>query len=203
MSKNEVDVSERRTPYRGYMRLDHYKIKHTKYDGSWTPDLSREVIERGNAVSVLPFDPYTNTLVLIEQFRIGGYTAPNMSAWQIECVAGMIEPHQTAIETAHRETLEETGLQVLDLEPIYTYLSSPGCTSETIEMFCGHVDADNVSNFGGLETEGEYIRVFTLPVSEAFDWVNNGKIQNGMTIIALLWLKNNIDLIKVKWRVGE
>ncbi len=50
MSKNEVDVSERRTPYRGYMRLDHYKIKHTKYDGSWTPDLSREVIERGNAV---------------------------------------------------------------------------------------------------------------------------------------------------------
>ena len=97
MSKNEVDVSERRTPYRGYMRLDQYTIKHTKYDGSWTPDISREVIERGNAVSVLPFDPYTDTLVLIEQFRIGGYTAPNMSAWQIECVAGMIEPHLSLI----------------------------------------------------------------------------------------------------------
>ena len=109
MSENNVVVSERTTPYRGYMRLDHYKLRHTIFNGEWSVDLSREVLERGHAVSVLPYDPIRDEVVLIEQFRIGAYTAPKTSPWQIECVAGMIEPHQLAEDTAHRETHRESA----------------------------------------------------------------------------------------------
>ena len=202
MSENQVVVSERTTPYRGYMRLDHYKLKHTIFDGEWSIDLSREVLERGHAVSVLPYDPFRDEVVLIEQFRIGAYTAPETSPWQIECVAGIIEPHQLAEDIAHRETEEETNLRILDLEPIHTYLSSPGCTSETIQMFCGHVDANDVGGFHGLASEGEYIRAFAMHVEQAFSWLANGRIENGMTIIALQWLKLNFTQIQDKWRVG-
>ena len=202
MSENQVVVSERTTPYRGYMRLDHYKLKHTILDGEWSTDLSREVLERGHVVSVLPYDPFRDEVVLIEQFRIGAYTAPETSPWQIECVAGIIEPHQLAEDTAYRETEEETNLRILDLEPIHTYLSSPGCTSETIQMFCGHVDANDVGGVHGLASEGEYLRVFPMHVEQAFSWLANGRIENGMTIIALQWLKLNLNQIQGKWRVG-
>ena len=102
MPENNVVVTERTTPYRGYMRLDHYKLRHTIFNGEWSHDLSREVLERGHAVSVLPYDPMKDEVVLIEQFRIGAYTAPETSPWQIECVAGVIEPHQLPEDTAHR-----------------------------------------------------------------------------------------------------
>ena len=202
MTDNQVVVTERTSPYRGYMRLDHYHLKHTTFDGEWSANLSREVLERGHAVSVLPYDPFKNEVVLIEQFRIGAYAAPQTSPWQIECVAGMIEPHQLAEDTAYRETEEETNLRILDLEPIHTYLSSPGCTSETIQMFCGHVDANDVGGIHGLVNEGEYIRAFSIPVEEAFKWLANGRIENGMTIIALQWLKINLTKMNSKWRVG-
>ena len=202
MTNNEVVVTERTSPYRGYMRLDHYRLKHTTFDGEWSNSLSREVLERGHSVSVLPYDPFKNEVVLIEQFRIGAYAAPQTSPWQIECVAGLIEPHQLPVDTAHRETHEETSLRILDLEPIHTYLSSPGCTTETIQMFCGHVDAGEVGGVHGLAHEGEYIRVFSTPVEEAFDWLANGRIENGMTIIALQWLKLNLIQIQSKWRIG-
>ena len=202
MTDNQVVVTERTSPYRGYMRLDHYHLKHTTFDGEWSTNLSREVLERGHAVSVLPYDPFKNEVVLIEQFRIGAYTTPRTSPWQIECVAGMIEPHQLPEDTAYRETEEETNLRILDLEPIHTYLSSPGCTSETIQMFCAHVDASDAGGIHGLVNEGEYIRAFSISVEEAFNWFGKGRIENGMTIIALQWLKINLKKMNSKWRVG-
>jgi ADP-ribose pyrophosphatase len=202
MSDDLVQVRERSTPYRGFMRLDHYKLCHWVYDDEWSVDLSREVLERGHAVSVLPFDPLRDEVVLIEQFRIGAYTAPEMSPWQIECVAGMIEPHQIKEETAHRETEEETGLRILELEPMHKYLSSPGCTSETIHMFCAQVDAEDAGGHYGLSEEGEYIRVFSTPTEEAFEMLDSGRIENGMTIIALQWLRIKRDFMMEKWKIG-
>ena len=64
----QVQVSERTTPYRGYMRLDVYRLRHHDFNGGWSIDLSREVLERGNAVAVLPYDPDRDEVVLIEQF---------------------------------------------------------------------------------------------------------------------------------------
>lgn len=203
MSHNQIIVNQQTTPYRGYLRIDHYNLKHTLFSDEWSQDISREVMERGHAVAVLPYDPYSNNVVLIEQFRIGGYTAPNVSPWQIECVAGVIEPDQATSEAAGREVAEETGLELLDLEPIYNYLSSPGCTSETIKMFCGRVDASHVSGIHGLANEGEFIRVFSTPVEKAFSLLENCQVENGMTIIALQWLKINIEKIRNKWRIGR
>ena len=195
----QVQVSERTTPYRGYMRLDVYRLRHHDFNGGWSIDLSREVLERGNAVAVLPYDPDRDEVVLIEQFRIGAYTAPETSPWQIECVAGMIETHHLAEETAHRETEEETGLNLYELVPVHRYLSSPGCTSETIQMYCGRVDAAGGGGRSGVAHEGEYIRVFTVSAEEAFAMLDSGRIENGMTIIALQWLKLNRQRLLDAW----
>lgn len=199
MSEEQVQVQERSTPYRGFMRLDVYRLRHHDFNGGWSIDLSREVLERGNAVAVLPYDPDRDEVVLIEQFRIGAYTATEASPWQIEIVAGMIETHQLAEETAHRETEEETGLALYEMEPVHHYLSSPGCTSETIRMYCGRVDATGAGGLSGIAHEGEYIRVFTVSAEEAFAMLDAGRIENGMTIIALQWLKLNRERLLDAW----
>ncbi|MAF48365.1 MAG: NUDIX domain-containing protein [Rhodospirillales bacterium] len=200
--QEQVQVRERNTPYRGYMRLDVYRLRHHDFNGGWSIDLSREVLERGNAVAVLPYDPDRDEVVLIEQFRIGAYTASETSPWQIEVVAGMIETHHLAEETAHKETEEETGLNIYDLVPVHHYLSSPGCTSETIRMFCGRVDSTSAGGISGVAHEGEYIRVFTASSEEAFAMLDSGRIENGMTIIALQWLKLNRDRLRDAWLDG-
>jgi ADP-ribose pyrophosphatase len=181
------------------MRLDVYRLRHHDFNGGWSIDLSREVLERGNAVAVLPYDPDRDEVVLIEQFRIGAYTAIEASPWQIEIVAGMIEAHHLPEETAHRETEEETGLAIYELEPVHRYLSSPGCTSESIRMYCGRVDAAGAGGLSGIAHEGEYIRVFTVTAEEVFAMLDAGRIENGMTIIALQWLKLNRDRLQDAW----
>lgn len=198
--EDTVQVETRTTPYRGYMRLDIYKFRHRVFDRGWSDDISREVVERGHVVAVLPYDPVRDEVVLLEQFRIGAYTSPGMTPWQIECVAGIIEPHQTTLEAAAREMEEETGAQpVGDLEPIHTYLTSPGFTSESICMYCGRVDADGIGGVYGLAHEGEYIRVFTAASDEAFRLLDSGRIENGMTIIALQWLRHHRARLIEKW----
>jgi ADP-ribose pyrophosphatase len=185
------------------MRLDIYKLRHQVFDRGWSDDISREVLERGHAVAVLPYDPKRDEVVLIEQFRIGAYTAPDMSPWQIECVAGIVEPYQTPEQAALREAQEEAGVAIIELEPVHAYLSSPGCTSETIRMFCGRVEADGVGGVFGLAHEGEYIRVFVVSADEAFRLLDTGRIENGMTIIALQWLRQNRARLREKWATSE
>lgn len=194
-----IEVKSRTTPYRGYMRLDIYKFRHQVFDRGWSEEVSREVLERGHCVAVIPYDPDRDEVVLLEQFRIGAYTAPGMSPWQIECVAGVIEPHQTAMESAVRETQEEAGAEIIDLEPVYTYLSSPGFTSETLSLYCARVEARNLGGVFGLAHEGEYIRVFVVPAEEAFRLLDEHRIENSMTIIALQWLRHHRVRLREKW----
>ena len=54
---DDIEVLEKTTPFRGYFRLDHYRLKHRLFEGGWSDEISREVFERGHAVSVLPYDP--------------------------------------------------------------------------------------------------------------------------------------------------
>ena len=202
MNDAEVQVLERTTPYRGFMRLDHYKLKHKIFDQNWSIELSREILERGECVGLLPYDPIRDEVVLLEQFRIGGYTAANASPWQIECVAGMIEPGHLAEETALREAEEEAGINVTEMTLIHRYLTSPGGTSETIDLFCGCVDAENAGGIFGIAHEGEYIRVFVVSAEEAFAMLGRGEIGNAMTIIALQWLKLHHAMIREKWQLS-
>lgn len=196
---DQVEIIDRTTPYRGYLRVDTYRLRHQIFDQGWSEEMHREVMERGHAVGVLPYDPVADRVILIEQFRIGGYCAPGFSPWQIECVAGMIEPGHGAEDTARREALEEADVVVGALEPIAHYLTSPGGSTESIQLFCGHADSSGVGGIHGLAHEHEFIRVFTAPAYEAFDMVGNGHVANSMTVIALQWLKLNRELMRDRW----
>lgn len=198
MNKNDVEILDCRTVYGGHCKVQGYRLRHRRFDGSTSQILSREVVERGPVVAVLPVDVRHDSVILIEQFRAGAYAA-GYPPWQLECVAGFIEPGETSAEVAHRESLEECGCVLGRLHPIMQYLSSPGGSAETVALFCGEVDATAAGGTHGLEHEGEDIKVHVFSIERAFALLHEGQISNAKSIIALQWLSLNYADLKSKW----
>jgi ADP-ribose pyrophosphatase len=185
-----VEILASETPFQGYFRVDRYTLRHRKHDGSWSDAMTREVFERGHAVAVLPYDPVRDEVVLIEQFRPGAL-AGGMPPWQIEVVAGIIEPGEPAGDVARREAEEESGLQIRELIPITRYLATPGGSSETIRLYCGLIDATNAGGLHGLDAENEDIQARAMAYDDAFALLGQGPADNAPTIIGLYWLALN------------
>ena len=197
-SREDVEVMGREVVHDGFFRLDRYRLRHRQFAGGLGPVLTREVLERGKVAAVLPVDPVRDRVVLIEQFRPGAWGA-DWDPWLLECVAGVIEPGETPEELARREALEEAGCVITDLLPIATFLTSPGATTETVRLFCGRVDSEGVGGLHGLAGEGEDIRVSVMAVDDAVALLDEGRIVNAKTIIALQWIARHYDSLKARW----
>lgn len=193
-----VEIVEQRACYQGFFRMEQYRLRHRRYDGSMSPLLRRELFERGHAAAVLPYDPVLDRVVLLEQFRIGALTAPG-GPWLLEIVAGIIELGETAAAVVQREMQEEAGCRLLALEPICDYLVSPGGTSERISLYCGRVDAAGVGGIHGLAEEGEDIRVTTVSFADALALLASGRLNSASPIIALQWLQMNRGRLRQLW----
>jgi ADP-ribose pyrophosphatase len=207
MNSKDVNVIEKTTPFQGYFRIDRYRLTHRLFEGGWSGDMTREVFERGHAVTAVLFDPDRDCLVMVEQFRIGAYAAlaagvlpADASSWLIENIAGIIEDGEDPTEVARREALEEADCEILELVPACQYLASPGASSETVQVFCGRVDASQAGGIHGLTEEHENIRVRVVPVAEALQWLDEGRINNAMTMIGLAWFRLHYPALRTRWR---
>jgi ADP-ribose pyrophosphatase len=177
--------------YDGFFRMKRYRFRHRLYDGGWSAPVSREVFEREACVSVIPYDPIRQRVVLIEQFRPGPMAAGDENPWVTEIIAGIVEPDENLEDVAKREAIEEAGCQIDQLIPISTHYVSPGGSTELMHIFCGLTDSEGVGGTYGLSEEGEDIRAFSEPLSDALARISAGTIRNSFTIIALQWLALN------------
>jgi ADP-ribose pyrophosphatase len=182
-----VEILNAETPFKGFFRIDRYTLRHRTHAGGWSEAMTREVFERGHAVAVLPYDPVRDEVVLIEQFRPGAL-AGGMAPWQVEVVAGIIEPDEPPETVARRETEEEAGLNVQELIPISHYLATPGGSSETIRLYCGLIDAEDAGGLHGLDQENEDIHARAMSFDAAFALLGQGPADNAPTVIGLYWL---------------
>lgn len=197
-TNDDLKVVKRDVMYDGIFRMVRNHVKHKKFDGSWTEEYVREIMERRSAVGVLLYDPKLDSVVLIEQFRAGAIGTKH-SPWLIEIVAGIFDRDEPAEEVARRESLEEAGATVLDLQPIYRYFVSPGGSNEFIELFCAHVDASQLGGLHGLPEENEDIRAQVVSVDDAMQMLNDGKILTSPVIVSLQWLVLNREKLKKLW----
>ncbi len=198
MQLDGVEIAKREELFLGYFRVDRYHLRHRLFAGGMSAPFMREIFERGHAAAVLPYDPLRDEVVLIEQFRPGALAA-GFHPWLIEPVAGIIEPGETPEDVARREAVEESGCKISDLVPMHHYLTSPGGTSESCALFCGRVDAANAGGLHGLDGEHEDIRVMAVPFAEARTWLDEGKLNNALTIIAVQWLALNRVTLRAQW----
>lgn len=196
----DVHVIAKDTVFKGYFQIDRYRLRHRTFAGGWTQEITREIFERGHAVVVLLYDPDRERVALIEQFRAGALAA-GWYPWMIECVAGIIEPGESLEEVARRETREEAGTEATDLVEVGHYLMTAGGSSETCKLYCARVDSASIDGIHGLAHEGEDIRIFTVPVDEAYAMTRDGRINNSMAVIAIQWLMLERAALKRRWGV--
>ncbi len=195
----DVKLVSQETCFQGYFRMDRLTVRHPTFEGGLSDDIRREVFVRGNAVACLPYDPVSDKVVLIEQFRAGAYANGREDCWLIEPVAGIIEPGETPEEVAIRESLEEANCEILDLVEAGRHLTSPGAMDEEVVLFIGRCDADKVNGIHGLDEEGEDIRAFSIDFQSALDAAMHGKISNILTVTTLYWLALNRDDLRLQW----
>ena len=201
---HRFEILDKMMGYSGFFRLEKYRLRHELFAGGWSPVITRECLERGHAVAVLLYDPDSDQVVLLEQFRIGALAAPG-GPWLLEIVAGILDhPGETVEDTARREIQEEAGCTVAELTPICRYLVSPGGASESITLFCGRVDATSlVPGIRGVATEHEDIWVHVVTRATALEWLQAGRICSAAPIIALQWLELNRMQLLHDWQVAS
>jgi ADP-ribose pyrophosphatase len=199
MDADDVEIIKRDTVYRGYLKVEKWQVRHRSFAGGWSAPVQREVVERGQAVGVLPYDPARDEVLLIEQFRPGAYGA-GMNPWLIEVIAGIIEPGEALEDVVQREALEEAGCRVIDLMPMMRCLVSPGILTESVALYCGRTETAGLGGIHGLATEGEDIRAFVMTLDAAVALVNEDKIANIAAVVSLQWLALNRERVRRAWR---
>lgn len=195
----DVEVDKKELVYDGFFKMQRYQLRHRLIEGGWCKTLTRECFDRGPSVGVLLYDPYKDSVVLVEQFRIGALEG-NEGPWQLELVAGILEKGESPEDVVHREAIEEAGSDVLALEYIYEYYPSPGGSNEKLYLYCGGIDSTDVGGVHGLEEEGEDIWVQVFTREEAWNIMQENYIHNAATIIALQWLQMNYQRLQEKWQ---
>ena len=197
-TKNDVEIIARETLYSGFFSLDLYRFRHRLFNGEMSNEVRREIFERGHAAVLLPYDPVRDEIVLIEQIRIAAYDTSD-TPWLLELVAGMIEEGETVEDVARREAVEEAGVEVGRTKTFMSYLASPGGTSERLSLLVGEVDATQAKGIHGLVDENEDIRVHVVSREQAYQWVEEGKIDNAASVIALQWLQLHYEALRKEW----
>lgn len=197
--RTDVEIESEEVLYQGFFQLRGLRFRHRRFEGGWTPSVSREIFHRENATCVLPYDPVADCVVLIEQFRAGAL-GRDASPWLLEVVAGINESGDSAESTATREAREEAGLELKALEHICDYLVSPGGTNELVHLYGAWVDAGGAGGIHGLADENEDIRVHTLSFEDAMAGIRDGRIWNAPAIMSLQWLALNRERLRGQWR---
>ncbi|AFH94749.1 ADP-ribose diphosphatase [Providencia stuartii] len=197
-NKNDVEIISKRKLFNGFFQMIEYRFRHRLFEGGWSEEITLEVFERGHAGVILPYDPEADKVVLIEQIRLPAIET-SQTPWLLEAVAGMIETDETAEQVVRREADEEAGLVIGRTEKALSYLSSPGGTSERMYVYVGEVDSSHASGIHGLKSENEDIRVHVVSREQAYQWVEEGIIDNAATVIVLQWLQLNYKKLQQKW----
>ena len=207
MTPDDVEVLDHEIPFQGYYRIETFRLRHRLFAGGWSEPMHREMLERGHAVGVVLYDPDRDTLVLIEQFRIGAFAAcqtpwlpKGSSPWLVEIVAGIIDEGETPEAVARREAVEEAGCEIDALEFVCRFLVTPGVSSEMILLYAGRIDASKAGGIHGLDHEHEDIRVIAAPAAEVFRWLDEGRIINATALVGLQWFRANHADLRSRWR---
>lgn len=165
--------------------------EYLKNNGSWET-VSREAYDRGNAAVILLYNKTTKTVVLTRQFRMPTFINGNSSGLLIEACAGLLDSDNPE-DCIKRETEEETGYKISEMQKIFEVYMSPGSVTEMLHFFIAEYSTDmKVHEGGGLDHEQEDIEVLELPFDKALHMIDTGEIQDAKTIMLLqhIRLKN-------------
>lgn len=168
--------------------LKKLTYEYRKEDGSVLTQ-TRESYDRGNGATILLYNKEKKTVVLTRQFRLPTFINGNSTGMLIETCAGLLDKDNPE-DCIRRETEEETGYKITDVNKVFEAYMSPGSVTEILYFFIAEYSKSmKVSEGGGVDHEEENIEVLELPFEQAFDMINTGKIKDAKTIMLLQYIR--------------
>lgn len=201
MTKKKLEAKVKKvTPeYKGFLTINRYEIEKDLHEGG-KQDMTWLVMERGNAVGILAYDPRSDEVILVNEMR-PGILAAGGYPYTDTLPAGGIAPGETPVDAAVRETQEETGLELKNARIIHdrAYVSAGG-TSESISIVFGLVDRAKAGGIHGKEDEKENIKTVVMTSTEFMDKIKSGEINDLKTMVAGYWLIENRPALQLEYQ---
>jgi ADP-ribose pyrophosphatase len=186
----DVDVRDHRQPYANFFAVEEVDLSFRRFDGTLSPVVNRAAFISGDAVTLLPYDPVRDRVLLVEQFRPGPYLRGDSNPWSLEAIAGRIDPGETPEEAGRREAMEEAGLTPGAMLPVANYYPSPAAKIEYLYSYVALCDLpDGIEGVFGVEGEAEDIRGHLIPFDRLMALVSSGEVGNGPLILTAMWLQ--------------
>ena len=202
-TRPDLIVESTDTVWKGRTQLDVVRFRKRRFDGVMSDIRTWEVWLRGHAVGVLPYDPASDRLVMIEQFRYPAMLS-GVDPVMLEIPGGFMDAGETEEQTAAREMQEEMHLATDRLHRVGQFVLSAGGSDESVTIFAGRIaapeaDKDGIAGYAGLASESEDIRIRVLPAALAIENALAGRYTNSITAMALLWFASRRDWLREQW----
>ena len=181
------------------VQVEEHQFRYRRQDGIWSEVTTRNTISRGDAATVILFEPATGRLHFVRQFRFPAYD-PNRpdtdNGWLIEFVAGMVDPGETPEQCIIREVEEETGFVIEKPRLIGQFFLSPAASRERAYLFYAEVFAERRKppsaargTLGHYGTSDEDIETLSMSVAEFLQRVERMEITDAKTLAGAEYLR--------------
>lgn len=194
-TSKDVEVTSRESLFRGFIQVEKVSLRHRLFNQSeYTHVLQRELAHRPEAAGVLLYNDQKQQFALIEQFRVGALDDAQ-SPWQLEIIAGVLDGDESPESCIRRESLEESGCEVQDLEHLFSFYPSAGACSELFHLYVAETELPAEGGVFGVDDEGENIQLHLFNYSEIQTLLDSGRLRNAPVIMALQWLAQHSKTI--------
>lgn len=176
-----VRVVSSKTVFRG--RVFHVDSDEVREPGDVR--VRREIVRHPGSIVVMAIDEtsrHSPRLLLERQYRY----AADARLWELP--AGRIDPGEDDLTAAKRELLEETGFTAAKWQRALKFYPSPGFLDELMHVFL----ARNLAKGKARPEDDERITVRFFPIKQVVKMALSGKIIDGKTLAALLWLDKKL-----------
>lgn len=148
---------------------------------------TRELVKHPGAVGIIPITEQ-GRLIVVEQYR------KPLERSIVEIPAGKLEPGEEPAVTAVRELEEETGYGAKDFTYLQTIATSPGFADEVIHLYVAK-DLYKIDQPASPD-EDEFVELMDISLEEAEEMIQDGRIYDAKTVIAVMWMRQNVSVNK-------
>ena len=203
LDRSDISLHGVNHAYEGFLTLQELKVSHRRFDGGVAGPMVRAICQAADAVTVLPYDPIRDRILLIEQIRLAPFVHGDPTPWLLEAIAGLIDAGETPEATARREAMEEANLNIGTLHPVGRYYPTPGGIAQVLISYIGIADLpEKVTGLGGVDDENEDIRSILVDYETACQMLAEGDMPNAPLMISMQYLMLHRDRLRAKVSLG-
>lgn len=197
LSRDQVTLTSRSLPYSAFFAVEETTLTHRRFDGTQSEEMTRAAFLMADAVTVLPYDPRRDRVLVVEQFRFGPYARGDQFPWMIEPIAGRVDPGELPEATARREAMEEAGVTLGALHQVAAFYPSAGAMTEFIISYVALADLpDTITGIGGVLGEHEDIASSLLSFETLMEMCDASQLDVAPLYMSAFWLARHRERLR-------